>query len=350
MKKKWTALALLLGLLLAASSWAGEMGAYKSKDGWSVSYDQAVFEALEEEEGVCFRYAGPGVGLCQVEISVLGEKDPAKALYEATLDWEEGEIRRLEGYLTGTRDKWCYHRILTSAEDESLSRMATAAEYNGKVFLMEITTHTGDNASDNLQMGKAISGVLDGIAFTSYQPQLQFASVPGSYVHKEGKKDECRVVLREDHSGTLELTEEVKIHWGSLSLTTDDGLSSFPYSLKKDTLTLEVEGEEITFKREKEEDLQEEKETEEKSKDKKETEEKSKDKKETEEKSKDKKETEEKSQEKEEKETEEKSKDKSKKKKDKENTETEDTTQAEVEEQAEETTEGAEKKKDKTQE
>ncbi|MBQ1490664.1 MAG: hypothetical protein IIZ39_01785, partial [Blautia sp.] len=201
MRKKWIALAFLLGLLEAASPLAGEMGAYKSKDGWSVTYDQDIIEVVEEgeEDKVAFRYTGEGVGLCEVEISVSKEKEPAKVLYEATLDWEEGEITRLEGYLTGTKDKWCYHRILTSAEDEGLSRMATAAEYNGNVLLMEITTHSGEKAADNLQMGKAISAVLDGIRFSSYQPQLQFASVPGSYVHKEGKKkEECRIVLNED--------------------------------------------------------------------------------------------------------------------------------------------------------
>ncbi len=102
-KNRIIILGLISALVLCACGGNAGMKEYKSKDGWTVSYDKKMFSVNEGNGSVDFVYTGESAGTNMVEISYIPDKQPEEALAEITDTWgEDADISRIEGFFPGT--------------------------------------------------------------------------------------------------------------------------------------------------------------------------------------------------------------------------------------------------------
>ncbi len=204
---------------------AAEAGTYQG-DGWSVRYDPELFEVNEADGAAYFVYMGESAGTNMIGFSVIPDKMPQEVLGERTADWDDANTSRREGFFG--EYGWCYWRTLAAKEGTSgMGEHLTAAEYNGGTFLMEVTNHFGGDDAIDIPVSDAIADIADSLTFDNFEPQQEFAYVPGTYVREAGVENEWTkeevsgsVTLSEDHYGTLALDgqEEKKIVWSSYQL------------------------------------------------------------------------------------------------------------------------------------
>ncbi|WP_026664470.1 hypothetical protein [Butyrivibrio sp. FC2001] len=86
--------------------------------------------------------------------------------------------------------------------------MYEAAEYNGKVFLVEIYQTMGNNDRMNSQISYNLSMVYDTLDFDHFAPQTEFSNYLGAYQHvyDEAVDGQVQLVtdtitLNPDHTG-----------------------------------------------------------------------------------------------------------------------------------------------------
>lgn len=228
----------------------GEYLVYKNDRGWRVQYLPELIDIKEEKDDVRFIYTGECVGESYVEIRYLTGKTPQEVLADELKDFEEDEITTQdEGYFYD--DKWGYHAVTeTSEDDRDVTVDYSAAEYNGGVILTrQVEGYTDENILEGY-MGDVLWGILDTLKFDNYEPQTEFASVPGVYTKKGDKgEDADTITLKPDHTGTIKSDKKIKILWGSDSLMQDQSDISFEYELKDKNLKVKMDDKWVEYEK-----------------------------------------------------------------------------------------------------
>ena len=231
---------------------------YSSTEGWSVTYDPALFAVNEGEDGdvTSFVYQGESAGTNMVTISYIKDKQPEEAMSELTDSWGDPEaIERSESYFPGTNDKWGYWRCLPAGEEGSgLTERVFAGEYNDGVLMFEFTEHRGSDTSAPDPAATALQALVDSITFEDFGPQNMYDYIPGVYVRTFNEEIEGEdmtfqdtVTLNEDHSGVLSLQDDLYVMWGSNMLIQAD--NSYEYTIEGDKLMLNLDGDWLEFTR-----------------------------------------------------------------------------------------------------
>ena len=218
---------------------------YMSSDGFQIRYNALSIEASEIDEHTAqFVYLGQSAGTNMVTVSYIPAKQPEEVLYELTSDWGDQEsITRLEGIFPGTSDKWGYWRIMDSATDSSgLNQTAIAGEYNDGVLMFEITSHVSGDDGMDMAVSDTLSELINSITYNDFQSQTMYSYYPGTY-----RADVGTLTLNADHTGTLNLTADTNIIWGSNYIQTTDGSARYDFTIEGDMLYLDYEGHFIEF-------------------------------------------------------------------------------------------------------
>ena len=229
-------------------------GEYESPDGWKVSYDNSLFE-MTEGDGVTFTYKGEAAGDNKVSARYYAEQMPDEALYNAMADGGElPEHTRSEGYFGSGTDVWCL--MTETAGEAGGTAKYTAVEHNGGTLVLTQLQSDEKAASAMEDLEKAVE-IVD------HQPQTYCDYVPGKYVTTyteeiEGNEvsAEFYVQLNEDHTGVLQLQDDVPVIWycreGRI-LHADTNEQIYEYTVEGDALYLSDvndEMETIEFERE----------------------------------------------------------------------------------------------------
>ena len=233
----------------------GDVINYKSKYGWSVVYSSKVFDVTEGDDSLKLTYKDETSGDNMEEIRYIQGKQPEEALAELTDTWntDPEKITRRESYFPGTTDKWGYWREYS---DGSSYKTAIAGEYNGGV-LMFYSTEIISNEEVS-PVSDALAEVLNSIKYDNFGPQTMYDHIPGKYVmtytDNIGGTDisiEYYIELRDDHTGTMSLQDNVQIMWGSNELmrTEPDYEKKYEYSIEGNSLNLNLDGYWMTFEK-----------------------------------------------------------------------------------------------------
>ena len=139
---------------------------YKSKDGWSVSYDDNRFDVKESADEVSFVYKDASAGNNSVTVRYIKAKDPDAVLDELAGSWGADTADKSEGIFPGTEDVKAYELSYEKFENGvGDSRLAIAREYKEGTLLLEMAGHnTGDDERD-MESSDSISAILDSMSF-----------------------------------------------------------------------------------------------------------------------------------------------------------------------------------------
>ena len=239
-----------------AAEQASEEKEYVSDRGWSVKYDPSIITVNEGEDMTSFVYTGESAGTNMLTISYIADKLPDEVLSELTEGWgDPGSVESSESYFPGTSDKWgLWRTLLSNGEGSGLSENVFAGEYNGGVLMFDFTTHKAEDDSIDIPVSDALSAVIDSIKYEDFAPQTMYEDYPGVYKMEETEEIEGEemtyeysITLNEDHSGVISIQDDINMMWGSNLLIGAD--FSYDYSVDGDKLTVDMDGNQLTFTR-----------------------------------------------------------------------------------------------------
>ena len=237
-----------------AAEQASEEKEYVSDRGWSVKYDPSIITVNEGEDMTSFVYTGESAGTNMLTISYIADKLPDEVLSELTEGWgDPGSVESSESYFPGTSDKWgLWRTLLSNGEGSGLSENVFAGEYNGGVLMFDFTTHKAEDDSIDIPVSDALSAVIDSIKYEDFAPQTMYEDYPGVYKMEETEEIEGEemtyeysITLNEDHSGVISIQDDINMMWGSNLLIGAD--FSYDYSVDGDKLTVDMDGNQLTF-------------------------------------------------------------------------------------------------------
>ena len=237
-----------------AAEQASEEKEYVSDRGWSVKYDPSIITVNEGEDMTSFVYTGESAGTNMLTISYIADKLPDEVLSELTEGWgDPGAVESSESYFPGTSDKWgLWRTLLSNGEGSGLSENVFAGEYNGGVLMFDFTTHKAEDDSIDIPVSDALSAVIDSIKYEDFAPQTMYEDYPGVYKMEETEEIEGEemtyeysITLNEDHSGVISIQDDINMMWGSNLLIGAD--FSYDYSVDGDKLTVDMDGNQLTF-------------------------------------------------------------------------------------------------------
>lgn len=240
----------------AAEQEVSEEKEYVSDRGWSVKYDPLIITVNEGEDMTSFVYTGESAGTNMLTISYIADKLPDEVLSELTEGWgDPGSVESSESYFPGTSDKWgLWRTLLSNGEGSGLSENVFAGEYNGGVLMFDFTTHKAEDDSIDIPVSDALSAVIDSIKYEDFAPQTMYEDYPGVYKMEETEEIEGEemtyeysITLNEDHSGVISMQDDINMMWGSNLLIGAD--FSYDYSVDGDKLTVDMDGNKLTFTR-----------------------------------------------------------------------------------------------------
>ena len=238
----------------AAEQEVSEEKEYVSDRGWSVKYDPSIITVNEGEDMTSFVYTGESAGTNMLTISYIADKLPDEVLSELTEGWgDPGSVESSESYFPGTSDKWgLWRTLLSNGEGSGLSENVFAGEYNGGVLMFDFTTHKAEDDSIDIPVSDALSAVIDSIKYEDFAPQTMYEDYPGVYKMEETEEIEGEemtyeysITLNEDHSGVISMQDDINMMWGSNLLIGAD--FSYDYSVDGDKLTVDMDGNQLTF-------------------------------------------------------------------------------------------------------
>ena len=183
-------------------------------------------------------------GLTDDAAEIAAEEEPEE-------EEEEGDIsiERDEGYFID--DTWCYTATVDYSDDErDVTEVFQSAEYNDGVLITKLKQGVTDENILEGFMGDALWDLVETLSAYQYEPQKQFANVPGTYTREGGSEDAVdTIILRPDHLGSITFQDRIPVYWGSTALTEKNAERSYEYTLDGDTLVLHYDGEDLTFKK-----------------------------------------------------------------------------------------------------
>ena len=222
---------------------------YESSDGWSVSYDSACIELIEDD-AVYFKYTGEAEGTNQIAVMYYPDKMPDEVLTAAISKDTDGEIpehTRREGYFAGREDVWSMIDSMDSVTFPDATDDFIGVERNGGTLLIQITTTKQADDETGMQVSDALAAVVDSFELNDQQPQTYSQYVPGKYVTTfedgiEGEEStEYYVQFNEDHTGLIHMQDDISVIWYSrdgVVLNADTGEQIYEYNVEGDSLYL----------------------------------------------------------------------------------------------------------------
>ena len=222
---------------------------YESSDGWSVSYDSACIELIEDD-AVYFKYTGEAEGTNQIAVMYYPDKMPDEVLTAAISKDTDGEIpehTRREGYFAGREDVWSMIDSMDSVTFPDATDDFIGVERNGGTLLIQITTTKQADDETGMQVSDALASVVDSFELNDQQPQTYSQYVPGKYVTTfedgiEGEEStEYYVQFNEDHTGLIHMQDDISVIWYSrdgVVLNADTGEQIYEYNVEGDSLYL----------------------------------------------------------------------------------------------------------------
>ncbi len=222
---------------------------YESSDGWSVSYDSACIELIEDD-AVYFKYTGEAEGTNQIAVMYYPDKMPDEVLTAAISKDTDGEIpehTRREGYFAGREDVWSMIDSMDSVTFPDAVDDFIGVERNGGTLLIQITTTKQADDETGMQVSDALAAVVDSFELNDQQPQTYSQYVPGKYVTTfedgiEGEEStEYYVQFNEDHTGLIHMQDDISVIWYSrdgVVLNADTGEQIYEYNVEGDSLYL----------------------------------------------------------------------------------------------------------------
>ena len=222
---------------------------YESSDGWSVSYDSACIELIEDD-AVYFKYTGEAEGTNQIAVMYYPDKMPDEVLTAAISKDTDGEIpehTRREGYFAGREDVWSMIDSMDSVTFPDATDDFIGVERNGGTLLVQITTTKQADDETGMQVSDALAAVVDSFELNDQQPQTYSQYVPGKYVTTfedgiEGEEStEYYVQFNEDHTGLIHMQDDISVIWYSrdgVVLNADTGEQIYEYNVEGDSLYL----------------------------------------------------------------------------------------------------------------
>ena len=222
---------------------------YESSDGWSVSYDSACIELIEDD-AVYFKYTGEAEGTNQIAVMYYPDKMPDEVLTAAISKDTDGEIpehTRREGYFAGRTDVWSMIDSMDSVIFSDSTDDFIGVERNGGTLLVQITTTKQADDETGMQVSDALASVVDSFELNDQQPQTYSQYVPGKYVTTfedgiEGEEStEYYVQFNEDHTGLIHMQDDISVIWYSrdgVVLNADTGEQIYEYNVEGDSLYL----------------------------------------------------------------------------------------------------------------
>ena len=218
-------------------------GTYESSRGWTVRYDPQLIKVEDQEDDVKFIYTGEAVGENLVEIRYLPDRQPQEVLEEELSGEEEDSVSRDEGFVAD--DNWGFTATVERSEpDRDVNVSYQAMEFNGGVLLTKMQEGMTDENILEGYMDDVLWGILDTLSFYQFEPQTQFAAVPGTYTNGGDA-----IVLKENHTGTLGTKKKTPVIWGSSLLTEKNTENTYEYTLEGDTLRLNRDGKWVNYKK-----------------------------------------------------------------------------------------------------
>ena len=96
--------------------------------------------------------------------------------------------------------------------------------------------------------------LVSGCKYEDFGPQTMYEDYPGVYkmeeieeIEGEEMTYEYSITLNEDHSGVISIQDDINMMWGSNLLIGAD--FSYDYSVDGDKLTVDMDGNQLTFTR-----------------------------------------------------------------------------------------------------
>lgn len=230
-------------------------GIYENEHGWTTRFEPEKIELdAEDSDDVKFNYTGEAVGENYVEIRYIPDKQAREVLTEEldalAKEWEldpEEDISRDESFIY--EDKWAYLAVAEFSDDErNVTVSYQSAEYNGGVILTKMVEGLTDENVLEGKMGDVLWQILDQLSFYQYEPQEEFAYVPGTYSCVDDDSED-QIILKEDHSGFLEFGKRMPINWGSWQIMVDGTEDEYEYSIEGETLYLKGDGDVTEFRK-----------------------------------------------------------------------------------------------------
>lgn len=152
--------------VLSDQSYGVNYQQYENPNGWSVQYDDAYINVMQQDDEVFFVYSGEGVGSNLIDVYYEPEVSAKDVVDGTAMKWANDNTIQNECIFPGTEDVTGYWAVLPPAEEGSgYYENIIARDYKGGCLVFETIGHvTGDDeldmmVSDNLAM------VIDSVKF-----------------------------------------------------------------------------------------------------------------------------------------------------------------------------------------
>jgi len=231
---------LVIGCIIFTSG--NKQHKYVSDNGWSLEYNDGVFELIENEGNVCFNYLKKSKGEDVVKISYYKDKMPPEVLSRVTCSFPDSMIERTEGYFGNGFDNWSFTTSLANGtRGNGLAETFTAVEHNDGTVLITVIYYQEPFIEDMVTVSDDISGLLDSFELIGHKPQKYLDHVPGRYEICEGAGVNSNeyMVLNKNHTGKIETEEPIDIIWTSTELIDVNSDKRMTYRIDGDKLYIE---------------------------------------------------------------------------------------------------------------
>ena len=139
---------------------------YDDPNGWSVTYNAAYINVMQQDDEVFFVYSGDGAGTNVIEAyyePVFGAKDVVDATAKS---WGGENTIQTESTFPGTDNVTGYWAILPSGDEGSgLYETIIARDYKNGCLVFETTGHNTDDDELDMQVSDNLAMIIDSITF-----------------------------------------------------------------------------------------------------------------------------------------------------------------------------------------
>ena len=174
---------------------------YKSKDGWSVKYNEAEIKANEIENGASFVYTGESAGTCTLDITVVKDKSAKDVAEEKIKDWDAEKTKTTEIERNGA--KVLSYTLDAGKDGSGMFTGISVQDHNGGTVLTEYVLHQGGNEEMDIAANDALLNIFNSITIEKAEE------------NKEESKDEEKLsVFEQDEEKYKSVISELKAGQG----------------------------------------------------------------------------------------------------------------------------------------
>ncbi len=227
---------------------------FKSNNGWSVEYDANVISCednTDPADEVTFSYTGEAKGDNTVTIYFAEGRLPAEQIEDYKAIQDKGTKTTVEGGIfPGTTDKWAYWLDFENPDEKDGYRESIIlGEYKGGTLGLDFRTHKAGDDEIDIPVSDALAMIVDSLKFDDFPPQTMYDGIPGIYTQTITEEMEGETVtnrydvqLADDHTGVMHLQDDIPVQWDDRMIRTEDGSSTYYYTIEGDKLIMDYDG------------------------------------------------------------------------------------------------------------